>query len=235
MRTTKEVLAAIKDGDPSSRSLPERLCIDCGRELVLSGAGLALMNDSGQQAVIGASGPLATDLEDLQFELGEGPSVDASRANSPGLHPDLAASARTHWVEFGQVASGAGVRAVFAFPLQVGAVRLGSLSLYRQTVGPLGDDGMATALAYVDAAVVLLLQLQAQVAPGPGLHPELGDPLEHRAEVHQATGFLAAHASIGLAEALVLLRAHAFSSGSPLLQVARDVLAGRLSIKPDQE
>jgi len=80
VRTTKQILAAITAHDRAGRSLPELLCIDCTRVLDLSGAAMALMNDTGQQAVIGASGPLAAHLEDLQFELGEGPSVDASQS-----------------------------------------------------------------------------------------------------------------------------------------------------------
>jgi hypothetical protein len=34
---------------------------------------------------------------------------------------------------------------------------------------------------------------------------------------------------------LLLLRAHAFSSDRPLLQVARDVLAGRLDLLPAED
>lgn len=235
VRTSKEILAAISTGPGSGRSLPERLCVDCSSELRLSGASMTLMNDDGLQAVSGASGPIAAYLEDLQFELGEGPSVDASRNASPGLHPDLMASATTRWVEFGPAATDAGVRAAFAFPLQVGAVRLGCLGMYRPTTGALNREEMSTALAYTDAAIVVLLHLQAQTTTGHMLHPELGEPLDQRAEVHQATGFVSVQASIGLTEALLLLRAHAFASGRPLLRVARDVLAGRLRIGPDEE
>lgn len=234
VRTTKQILVAISTGS-SSGSLPERLCVDCSGELRLTGAGMALMNDAGHQAVVGASGSIAAYLEDLQFELGEGPTVDASRNANPGLHPDLTASATSPWVEFGPAAREAGVRAAFAFPLQVGAVRLGCLAMYRPAPGALGREEMTTALAYADAAVVVLLHLQAQATAGRVLAPELGEPLERRAEVHQATGFVSIQTSVGVTEALLLLRAHAFASGRPLLHVARDVLAGRLRLGPDEE
>jgi hypothetical protein len=132
---------------------------------------------------------------------------------------------------FGPAALDAGVRAVFALPLQVGAVRMGSLGLYRSTPGALDAEETASALAYADAALVVLLHLQAHVFPGGALHPELGEPLEYRAEVHQATGFLSVQASVSLAEALLLMRASAFASNRPLLHVARDVLAGRLRLQ----
>jgi len=235
VRTTTQILAALTADARVDRSLPETLCVQCAASLDLWGAGMSLMNDAGHQGVVGASGPLAARLEDLQFELGEGPALDASRAGTPVLHPDLRAGRTPRWPGFGPAAEAFGVRAVFALPLQVGAVRLGSLCLYRPAAGNLDDAKTASAFAYADAAVVVLLHLQAQMAPGDALHPDLGEPLEYRAEVHQATGFLSVRASIGLTEALLLLHAHAFASDRPLLQIARDVLAGRLNLFPRDE
>ncbi|WP_183099523.1 GAF domain-containing protein [Nocardioides pelophilus] len=234
MRTTAQILEAINAEHGSGDSLPGLLCADCSAFMDLSGSGMALINESGHQGVIGASGPLAAQLEDLQFELGEGPSLDASRSNSPVVHPDLSAAAVLPWLGFGPAAVAAGVRAVFALPLQVGTTPLGALCLYRATPGRWDDEGTATAMAYADAAVEVLLLLQAQTEPGSALHPELDEPVTYRAEVHQATGYLSVQASVGLAEALLLLRAHAFASDRPLLQIARDVLAGRLRIQPEE-
>lgn len=233
MRSTAQILEAIR-ADGSGAPLPALLCADCTSMLDLRATGMALMNESGHQGVIGTSGPIATQLENLQFELGEGPSVDASRANSPISHPDLTASAITLWPGFGPAAVEVGVRAVLALPLQVGAIRLGALCLYRSTPGRWDYAGTAAALTYADAAVAVLLLLQAHTQPGPALHPELNEPLEHRAEVHQATGYLSVTASVTLAEALLLLRARAFASDRPLLEVSREVLAGLLGLHPEE-
>ena len=196
---------------------------------------MALMNESGHQGVIGASGPIATRLENVQFELGEGPSLDASRANSPVSHPDLTASAVMPWPGFGPAALALGVRAVLALPLQVGAIQTGRalpVPLDARALGPRRDGH---ALAYAEAAVAVLLLLQAQTQPGPALHPELDEPLEYRAEVHQATGYLVRRRPrSALAEALLLLRAHAFASGRSLLDISRDVMAGRLRLHPEE-
>lgn len=228
MRTTAQILGAINSAD-AGESLPSLLCIDCTRAMDVNAAGMALMSKDGHQGVVGASGPLATEMEDLQFELGEGPGVDASRASRPVLDSDLSVSAVGRWPGFGPAALAAGVRAVYALPLEVGAVQLGSLCLYRSAPGSWNHLAVTTALAYADAAVAVLLHLQAQ--PGGDLAPELDEPLEFRSVVHQATGFLAVDADVSLAEALVLLRAHAFARGRPLFDVARDVLAGNLRIR----
>ena len=89
---------------------------------------------------------------------------------------------------------------------------------------------LAEALAYADAAVLILLHLQSQMPPEGDLHPQLADPLENRAEVHQATGVISVVAAVSLADALLLLRAHAYATQRPVLQVARDVIAGTLRI-----
>lgn len=56
------------------------------------------------------------------------------------------------------------------------------------------------------------------------MHPDLTGPGSDRAEVHQATGMVTVQATVVPAEALVLLRAHAFVSGSTRQQVSHDVV-----------
>jgi hypothetical protein len=193
---------------------------------------LALMTDSGHQGVIAASDRSARLVEDLQFTLGEGPCLDASRSRVPVLLPDLARTAASRWPGFGPAALDAGIAAIFALPVQVGAIRLGVLDLYRNISGPLEDDDLAQALAYADAALVTLLHLQDQVSPDSDLHPQVSQPLDDRAEIHQATGVISVQASITLIEALLLLRAHAYSADRPILEVARDVMAKALRFGP---
>ena len=76
-------------------------------------------------------------IEDLQFTLGEGPCVDAVRSGSPVLLDDVRAvtDATRRWPAFVKEAESSGVRAVFAFPVQVGAIALGTLDLYRSRAG----------------------------------------------------------------------------------------------------
>lgn len=224
MRTTNQILSLVMLDDRDEHTLPERLCHDCQVALPINGVGLALMNDAGHQGVIAATDGPATLMEDLQFTLGEGPCLDASRGRRPVLQPDLARTAETRWPEFGPAVLGSGIAAIFAFPLQIGAIRLGILDLYRATPGNLEAEQLAEALAYADAAVAILLHLQSTMTPGQGLNAQLGDPLRGRAEIHQATGVISVQAAVGLTEALVLLRAHAYAVDQPILTIAREVL-----------
>jgi hypothetical protein len=119
------------------------------------------------------------------------------------------------------------VRAVFGFPLHVGAVRLGALNLYRDRPGPLTDDQHADALVMADVAAQAVLVLQANAPPG-----QLAAALEASSDfqyvVHQASGMVAAQLDVSVGQALVRLKAHAFGNERPLTEVARDVVARRM-------
>jgi hypothetical protein len=167
----------------------------------------------------------ALELEDLQFTLGEGPCVDASQTGRPVLQPDLAATAPERWPAFAGGALAAGIAAVFALPLRVGAIRVGVLDLYRATPGALTAEQLREALAFADAATLLLLYLQTRASTDEFSADALALPAD-RAEVHQATGVVSVQAGVSLAEALVLLRARAYAEQRSVGDVARDVLAG---------
>lgn len=222
-----DILSAVWAASPDGIALPARLVRDCSEALPVSGVGLALMTDRGPAGTVAATDGAALELEDLQFTLGEGPCVDASTTGRPVLQPDLATTAPGRWPAFAGGALAAGVAAVFALPLRVGAIRVGVLDLYRATPGALTGGQLREALAFADAATLLLLYLQTRDPAEEFPVDTLALPGD-RAEVHQATGVLSVQAGVGLPEALVLLRARAYAEQRPVAAVARDVLAGRV-------
>jgi len=190
------------------------------------------MNDAGHQGVVAATDGPAKEMEELQFTLGEGPCIDTSREGRPVLQPDLVRSGPRRWPAFGPAALEAGIRAIYAFPLQVGVIRVGALDLYRDTPGILGNEQLEEALAFADAAMTILIDLQSQVGAGESMNPHAYDVTDTRPEIHQATGMISAQAAVGLGEALLLLRAHAFSAERPIREVARDVVARLIRFHP---
>jgi hypothetical protein len=161
-----EILSDVTDGQAPDISLPARLCVQCLATLPVSGVALALMSDDGPTgAVLAATDARARQLEELQFTLNEGPCVEAVHSGSPALYPELAAAGPGRWPRYGAAALDAGVHAVFAFPLRAGAIHIGVLDLYRDTPGHLTIIQFAEALAFANAATVLLLYLRDH--PGP--------------------------------------------------------------------
>jgi hypothetical protein len=171
-------------------------------------------------------------LEDLQFTIGQGPGLEAVATGAPVLVADLQEHA-ARWPGFVPGAVELEVRAVFAFPLRIGAISVGVLTAHRAVPGPLVDGQLADALALAEAVSVLLLHwAPADVgAAGPregGPRPGWAQPATYRAEVHQATGMISVQLDVSLAEALVRLRAHAYAQGRNVAEVAGDVVARRL-------
>ena len=170
------------------------------------------------------SGPLLAALDHLELTLGEGPGIDAA-AGSVALAADLATESR--WPMFGAAACELGVRASFAFPLGIGAIHVGVLVAYRTTPGPLTDQQLIDAWVFADAITLVLLNASA-LDPPTAPRWVLGSAGLERARIHQATGMISVQLAVSLAEALVRLRAYAFSSERPIDDVAADVVAGRL-------
>lgn len=222
------ILARIAGGGALDASLPARLCAHCLSAVPVSGVALALMGAEGPSGVVlAATDERAGQLEELQFTLGEGPCVEASRSGSPALHADLAAAGPKPWPRFGTAALAAGARAVFDFPLQVNTIRIGVLDLYRDTPGHLSILELADAMAFAEAATIVILHLQDQ--PGPNGAPSgLTGPIDGRAEVHQATGMITIQLGVNLTEALLRLRAHAYAAGQTLSDSAAEVVDRRL-------
>lgn len=189
---------------------------------------------TGPQGVVLAWGDQAVSvaLETLQFTLGQGPGLEAVTSGTPVLAPDLREHAR-RWPGFVPGADELNVRAVFAFPLRVGAISVGVLTAHRAIPGRLAEEQLADALALADAVTVLLLHGVPADTGGSAneeSHPRPGwtEPATYRAEVHQATGMISVQLNVSLAEALVRLRAHAYAQERPITEVAADVVARRL-------
>jgi hypothetical protein len=253
-------LIGVARADHDDRPLAARICQAFVQFLDVHGAAISLLTATDARKTVWATDPTAAVLEDLQFTLGEGACVEAAVTGRPVLVPDLHDSALTaRWPVFaGAVAEQTGARALFALPLQQGAINLGVLDLYRGTPGPLRGHDLRDALAAADTATLMLLgtpdltgapdtdSCSAVAELGHGRHANgdagtsaHGDELwwdclgSNRAEVHQATGMVLAQLGVPVQEAFVRLRAHAFATRRSLDEVARDVVARRLVFTDD--
>ncbi len=226
------VLKAMADADRGgSASMIDRVCGAAVTLLTLSGAGISLIADGGLRGTAGLSEPGIEAIQELQLTFGEGPCVDAWRRGEPVLEEDLADPSQVRWPAFAHAGVEVGVRAVFAFPLQLGAVALGVLALYRDRPAPLADEELALGLVLAEVATQTILGLQAG-APAEHLHVLLADEPAHWAEIHQATGMASAQLEVSLDDAFVRLRSYAFANNRPLREVAGDIVARRLRL-PD--
>jgi len=221
--------AESSDG-PSMSGWLQRLCRVASRELPATGVGVSLLAEDGNLMTAAASSRTSALLEELQFTVGEGPCRLAYESRRPVLVPDLTGTGRVLWPGYAPAAHDHGVRAVFAFPLQVGVARLGALDVYRSDEGELSPPALKQALTFTELALEGLLD--AGATPD-GAESLLEDGPGTSYEVYQAQGMLTVQLGVSATEALARLRAYAFSHGRRLTDVSKDVLERRLVLERD--
>jgi GAF domain-containing protein len=209
------------------------LCDLVTQALPVDGAAILTSGKADVSALLYATDPVIAQLDDLEFVTGEGPCLEAYRTDAPVQEPDLAGtSATARWPWFAPEAAASGVRAVFAFPLQAGAVRFGVFWLYRRAPGGLTDRHLNTVLQVAHTAAAVVLTDVAEHS-GAQLDAHIRDLPFGRVEIDRALGVIAGQRHSDIDEARVLLRSVAYAQNRSSLSVAQDVLTHRLTFPPD--
>lgn len=220
---------------------PERIGAACVEYLPVTGAAITLMTGGGAHETVFASDLVINQLDSLQFNLGEGPCVEAFTQRKPVLVTNIALATDGRWPMFTNAARDIAIGAVYVFPLQLGAIALGVLDLYRTEPAELAGADLTGALRVADAALWSLLglrvgeTLESVAARGSA---ESGGWLDgvplHRTEVYQATGMIIGQLGVTAQTALAKLRSIAFAQNRLLDEVARDVVARRLRFEDEE-
>lgn len=211
----------------------EVVCSVAVEQVDVDAAAISVRGGSRAQELAAASSDWAASLEELQYTVGEGPGIEAFATGGPVLVSDLQAE-KQRWPGLTDTPLPAGAAAVFAFPLQTGGIRVGTLALYRHRVGDLTPLELTNAVVLAELATTALLSDSAG-ADAERAHWARESTSGFYEDVHVATGILASELRISLEDALMRLRAHAFSQHLPLTEVARAVVARELRFDPSQE
>ncbi|MET0455149.1 MAG: GAF and ANTAR domain-containing protein [Mycobacterium sp.] len=212
---------------------PASLCEACVSTLPVRRAAIAVHVDGAGLEVLCASDEVAERVEWAQITLGEGPGLDAVRTGGPMLASDLWFPGG-QWPNFAPAAVENGVGALYAFPLEVGAIRVGVLDLYRDRPEALNAKDFAASVAVAELVTAILLTVGRTGRVDDTLGPWWDQPLSTR-EVHQATGMIVAQLGVTAHEAFVRMQAFAFANGRMLTEVARDVVQRKLRFDSDGE
>lgn len=215
----------------TAEGLDACICAGFLESIPVSGAAVSVFAGLAAETKVCASNAVASKIDELQFDLGEGPRWEALKNRKPVLLPQIRTAPHDAWPVFGKALLQLDVSALFVFPLGVGAIDIGVVELYSSTPGPLSPTHHSAALQLADAASWKLLRELLTLAPGDGTDTQDGAPLSRR-EIHQATGMVLAQAGISARDALLLMRAHAFTQGCTVRDVAREVVSRSLVFTP---
>jgi len=192
------------------------------RFLPVSGASVSTFGTLLGAETVSATDALAGRVDELQFDLGEGPCWDALATRRPILEPDFAARPNIGWPAFTEALRSERIGSLFAFPLLFGPLEIGAVDLY--SVSPVSlttkQQDQTTALSAIVSRLLLSRAIQ-QVDAG-----ESETPFSRRL-IHQATGMVIAQAEVSADDAYLLIQARAFAESRPMQEVARDLVDRR--------
>jgi GAF domain len=204
---------------------PLAFCKVFSKVLPVSGAAVSTLGEVMGSETLAASDAQAARLDELQFDLGEGPCWDAMTTGKPVLQSDLAQTGRSRWPSFSESLVSEGVSSVFAFPLGVGPLRFGAIDLYSTEHVRLNDTQADQASAMAD--VVSRHVLRRAIA-SMGVDSDEGATGFSRRLIHQATGMVLAQIDVSAEDALLVIEGHAFAGGRPMMEVAQEIIGGKL-------
>ncbi|WP_104082738.1 GAF and ANTAR domain-containing protein [Cryobacterium sp. Y11] len=173
-----------------------------------------------------ASNSMAAHFDELQFDLGEGPSWAALATRRAVLVDNFPTSRGTTWPALMKASEHSGVHAVYAFPLILGSLEIGAVSLHSNRSGGLSPAQILDAEVLVNLTAVQVLRRSLTFQT---LKTNLEDNEGYsRRVVHQATGMVLAQLNLSAADALLIIHGHAFAHGRTVREVASDVVTRRL-------
>lgn len=210
---------------------PERYCEAFLSMFPITGAAVSTIGEVLGSETLAASDAQSARIDELQFDLGEGPCWDAMRSARPVLAPVVQKTGAERWPAFTHSVVQDGVTSLFAFPLAVGPVRFGAIDMYSSVPVKLtrSQTDQAGAMAEIVSRHVLRRALTAI-----GEDPEAGVSAYSRRLIHQASGVVLAQIDVSADDARLVIQGQAFAAGTSMMSVAQDILDGRLRFTRDE-
>lgn len=166
------------------------------------GAGLTLI-EAGRADVIVKSDPFVTEIDDLQYGIGEGPCISAAAQGLTMRSGSLGGDAR--WPHFGPRAGRLGVHSVLSLPLVTPSAVVGAMNVYAHARDAF--DERAEDLGEIFAVPAAIAVANAQIlAKTERLATTLQASIGSRAIIDQAIGILRSRSGGTAEEAFQRLR-----------------------------
>ncbi len=157
-------------------------------------AGVALCG-KGKVTTVAATDDLVTEIDQLQYKVGEGPCVDAIADHETYRTGDLATESR--WPNFALAASATGICSMLSYRLFVSRTTMGALTLYSTEPDAFSDDAVADGLVFAGHAAIALAGAQTEA--------QLVTALESRDAIATAKGILMERHRVDPAQAFAML------------------------------
>ena len=179
------------------------------------------MAEAGSYVTRGETNPLARQIDEIQYETGEGPCLDAAETEALVYTPNMARD--TRWPQFSaRVAEEAGVGSLLSCRLSLAAApgwTLGAINLYAMQPDKYTEEDRDLALLFAAITAVVLDASRRQ--------RQLRQAMDSRDVIGQAMGVLMAQSNLTAEEAFAHLRTASQRLNVKLHDVAARIAASQ--------
>jgi hypothetical protein len=220
---THDAFQVASDALSDSRGQISELARPFLRFLPVSGASISTFGSFLGAETISATDARAGRVDELQFDLGEGPCWDALVSRRPVMQPDLATRGNGLWPAFSNAIRDEEIGSIFAFPLLFGPLGIGALDLYSLSpvsLTPKQQHDTATLCEVVSRK--LLRHALSDEAPS-----DAANTFSRRL-IHQATGMVLVQLDTTAEDAHLIIQARAFADNRSMREIAQDVIDHRI-------
>jgi GAF domain-containing protein len=200
----------------------------CAALLEASAAGIILSAGDGALEVVASTNERSRLVEILQLRAGSGPCVESFTTGLPVSIPDIEA-VTDKWPRFCEGALEQGFASMHAVPLRLRATTIGSLNLFWDHTGGLGENDTQTVQALADVATIGILQ-ERTIRESDVVRLQLQHALNSRVLIEQAKGVVAYMHDVNTGDAFTLIRDYARGKGESLVSVAERIVNRTLEI-----
>jgi GAF domain-containing protein len=196
------------------------------------GSGVTLMRADGLPATSAATDPLVDALDQLQYQLEEGPCLTAWASSAVVRSDDLSVERR--WPTWSPRAAEQGMRSVLSTPMEAGGASWGAVKVYSQTTGAYDERSEDLLRRFADQAAIFVSNVHtAQSAQRVG--DELKETLRSRDVIATARGMVMARRRIDGERAHRQLLWLARRARIPLSDLAQRMVASPVHPDPPQD
>ena len=184
------------------------------------GAGLTLIERDRPDTVV-ATDPFVTEIDDIQYGMGQGPCISAVAEARPVLSGSLGGDSR--WPRFGGRIARLGVHSVVSLPLVTPDGVVGAMNVYARAKNVFDERAAQLGMVFAAPAAIAVQNAHA-LAQTRRLAEQLQVALETRGVVDRAIGIMMSRTGGTEAEAMNRLRELSQAEHRKLAVVARGIV-----------
>lgn len=208
------------------------------RELAVLASGLVAgglscgmtLGPKGRAYTAACSDQLASEVDDIQYRLGDGPCLESMRSGVTVRIGDTASEPR--WPGFCGQAAARGVRSTLSLPLVTDGEPAGALNLYASAADAFGPEEWRRAERFA-ANGAGALALAHRLASYAAINGQLRKSLASRSVIDQAIGVIMAEERCSQARAFAILRTASQDRNVKLRELAAEIVTSVAGHPPE--